>query len=349
MYAGLTKQMRISAFALSVFLVWLSAAPQTPTLRVHFIDVEGGQATLVVSPSGESMLVDAGFAGFDGRDADRIAAAAKAAGLSQIDYLVVTHYHRDHVGGVPALSQRIPVRVFVDHGPTVETGEQPEALFKAYASVREKGRHLQVRPGDRIPLKGVNVQIVASGGELARKPIHGGAGESNPRCRGAEPQADDPTENARSVGMVMSFGAFRLLDLGDLTWNKERELACPANLLGTVDVYLTTHHGGANSGFPPLVHAVRPRVAVMNNGPKKGGAPEAWQVVRDSPGLQDFWQLHLALDAGADRNAAEQYIANLDETTAHEIRIEAREDGSFTVTNARNGFSRNYGAEEKRH
>jgi beta-lactamase superfamily II metal-dependent hydrolase len=318
----------------------LGAQAETP-LEIRFIDVEGGQATLIVSPSGESLLVDTGYPGNNGRDADRIAAAAKQAGLSRIDYLVVTHYHADHVGGVPALAARIPIGTFVDHGPTVETGDQPAALYGAYLESRSKGRHILARPGDTLPFKGVDIRLVSAAGDLVTKPL-AGAGQPNALCRGFTAKDPDPTENARSVGMVLSFGRFRLLDLGDLTWNKEHDLVCPNNLLGKIDVYLTTHHGLAQSGPQALVHAVSPRVAIMNNGSKKGGAPTAWQIIKDAPGLADLWQLHYAVDGGAEHNVAEPFIANTDETTANGIRLSAHRDGSFTVTNDRNGHTKTY-------
>jgi competence protein ComEC len=312
-------------------------------LDINFIDVEGGQATLVVAPSGESLLVDTGWPGFDGRDADRIVATARKAGVSRIDYLVVTHYHADHVGGVPQLAARLPIGTFVDHGPTVEQGDAPAKLFASYAEARAKGRHLQVKPGDRVPIRGVDVQVVTAGGEPIAQPL-AGAGAANPLCTDFKPKDVDPSENARSVGLMLTYGRFRLVDLGDLTWNKEHDLVCPNNRLGTVDVYLTTHHGLDQSGAPVIVHALRPRVAVMNNGARKGGTPPAWQTVRSSPGLEDFWQLHYASDAGSDHNAAEAFIANMDERTAHGIRISASNDGTFTVTNGRNGHSKTYAA-----
>lgn len=287
------------------------------------------------------MLVDAGWSGVNGRDADRIAAAAKQAGLARIDHLVVTHYHRDHVGGVPELAARLPIGTFVDHGPTVEQGDQPAALFRAYVETRDKGRHLQVKPGDTIPVADLDVRVVSAAGALATSALPG-AGAPNPLCRDFKAREDDATENARSVGMVFTFGRFRMLDLGDLTWNKEHDLACPNNLLGAVDVYLTTHHGLDQSGAGVLVHAIRPRVAVMNNGARKGGTPSAWQIVHDAPGLQDLWQLHRASDAGADHNAPEAFIANVDETTAFGIKISAERDGSFVVTNARTGYKKQY-------
>jgi competence protein ComEC len=311
------------------------------TLDIYFIDVEGGQATLFVAPSGQSMLVDAGWSGFDGRDAARIVETAKQAGVSSIDYMVVTHHHRDHVGGVAPLAARLPIRAFVDHGPTVETGDGPTALFKSYLEAREKGRHIQVRPGDSIPIEGLDVRVVSSGGQAISRSLPG-AGQPNTLCAAFTPKDPDPSENAQSVGTVVSFGRFRMLDLGDLTWNKERDLVCPENRIGPIDLYLTTHHGVSASNAPVIVHAVRPRVAVMNNGAKKGGAPEAWSVIRTSPGLEDFWQLHYAADAGADHNVPEPFIANMDETTGHSIHVRASRDGSFVVTNLRNGFSRKY-------
>ena len=310
-------------------------------LDIHVIDVEGGQATLMVTPSGESLLVDTGYVGFNGRDADRIASVVRQAGLSRIDYLVVTHYHADHVGGVPALAARVPIRTFVDHGPTVEQGDQPALLYQAYLATRAKGRHVLARPGDTLPVAGLDVRIVSAAGNLITKPLPG-AGQPNALCRDYTPADPDPTENARSVGMVLTFGRFRMLDLGDLTWNKEHDLVCPNNLLGTVDVYLTTHHGLNLSGPAVLVHAVHPRVAVMNNGPRKGGVPSAWRIIRDSPGLEDLWQLHYAVDGGPDHNVPETFIANVDDTTAHDIRISAQRNGSFEVTNGRNGHSKMY-------
>ncbi len=330
-------------FALAVLPIAIVQAQGPPPLDIYVIDVEGGQATFFRSPSGESMLVDTGWAGFDGRDADRIASVAKQAGVQQIDYLVITHYHGDHVGGVPQLAARLPIRAFVDHGPTVESGDGPAALFQAYVAVRDKGRHIQVKPGDKVPIAGLDVLVVSSGGALITSAV-AGAGASNPLCRDFTAKEEDTTENARSVGMMIRHGNFKMLDIGDLTWNKERDLVCPNNLLGSVDLYLTTHHGTNASGPAVLVHAVHPRVAVMNNGSKKGGSPEAWRAVRSSPGLADFWQVHYSEPGGAEHNAPAQFIANLDESAAHFIKISARPDGSFAVTNTRNGLSKEYPA-----
>src|SRR3984893_6135794 len=277
------------------------------TLNIYSIDVEGGQSTLFVSPSGESLLIDAGSPGE--RDAGRIVATAKQAGLARIDYLVVSHYDGDHVGGVKDVSDRIPIGTFVDHGPRVTPAGAAEPTLQqkanldrvdaAYADARAKGRHLEVKAGDNVPIKGLDVQIVSSRGQVITKPL-AGAGAPNPLCRDFVSHPVDTTENINSVGMVIgAFGRFRMLDLGDLTWNTEHDLVCPNNLLGTIDVYLTTHHGLARSGPPALVHAIRPRVVIMNNGPQKGDSRETWDILKSSPGLEDIWQLHFSVQRPA--------------------------------------------------
>lgn len=318
------------------------AAPAQP-LRMVFVDTEGGQATLIVTPPGESLLVDAGFPGNNGRDSDRIVAAARRLGIHRIDYLLVTHYHLDHVGGVPEVAAKIPVSVFIDHGSNTETSAQAKALEEAYQKVLAAGaRRLTVKPGDVLPLKGVRVEIVAARGERIAGPIRGG-GQPNPLCAQAERRQDDPTENARSIGFVLTYGRFRFADLGDLTWNKELELACPEHRIGPVDLYLTTHHGFDQSGCPQIVHGMRPRVAIMNNGARKGGSPAAWRIVASSPGLEDLWQLHYSLAGGKEANVSEERIANLEEKCqGFGIEVEAARDRVFTVRNQRNGYTKTY-------
>ncbi len=321
----------------------LSALPLAAArnLEIYFIDVEGGQATLIVSPSGQSMLVDAGWPGFGGRDAARIKAAAELAGVRQIDYLLMTHYHTDHVGGIPQLVEKMPVVHFVDHGPNTETGKNADALAAAYQKVIEKGKRLVVKPGDKIPLQGVQIDVIAARGNLISSPLKG-AGAPN-ACQGVERKADDDTENGRSVGFLLTYGKFRFIDLADLTWNKELDLVCPNNLIGTVDVYLVSHHGMNISNAPPIVHALRPRVAIMNNGAKKGGSPDAWRVIRQSPGLEDLWQLHYSVPAGKENNSTDELIANPDENCqGHWIKLSAQPSGAFTVINSRNNFRKTY-------
>jgi beta-lactamase superfamily II metal-dependent hydrolase len=332
--------------ALTVLLaVCLLAHPgaQSRPLEVYFIDVEGGQATLLVTPSGESMLIDTGYPGFEDRDVNRVLAAIKQAGLTRLDYLLVTHYHNDHAGNAGAIAARIPIGTFVDHGESVETDDNARALYAGYVKARSTGRHLLAKPGDKVPLRDLDVTVVTAGGAHLARPLSPPAGP-NALCAAFKPKDADPSENARSVGSVIAFGQFRMIDLGDLTWNKEQELVCPTNLLGRVDVYVTTHHGLAQSNAPVIVHALQPRVAIMNNGPGKGGSAEAMQTVRNSPGLADFWQLHYSTDAGKDMNMPPAMIANLDESAAHYLKLSAQRDGSFTVTNSRTNETHRYAA-----
>lgn len=332
---------RILALLLFALPGLLTAAKN---LEVYSIDVEGGQATLFVSPAGESMLVDTGWGGFNNRDANRILAAAKAAGVKKIDYLVITHYHADHVGGVLQLAEKMPIHNFVDHGASVEDNQQGKVLFNMYTSYRDKGTHIQVKPGDTVPIKGLDVKVLSAGGKVIDAPL-AGAGQPNPDCGNFQMKDVDPSENAQSVGMLITFGSFRMIDMGDLTWNKEKDLVCPMNKIGTVDLYLVSHHGMNMSGSPQFVHALHPKVALMNNGPRKGGSPEVWQTIHDSPGLQDLWQLHFAVPGGKEHNSADNMIANLDETNVCEgrwIRVEAMRDGSFKLYNSRNKFEQSY-------
>jgi len=326
-------------------LVLLSAPLRAAgTLDVYFIDVEGGQSTLFVTPSGKSMLVDTGWPGFNGRDAERISSVAKTAGVTRIDYLVITHYHTDHVGGVPQLAERIPIGTYVDHGRNVETGKEADDLFHAYAQARDRASHLIVRAGDKIPVEGIEVRVVSAAGEGLQRPL-AGAGAPNPFCAATKPREVDPSENARSVAMLISFGKFRMVDFGDLTWNKELGLVCPNNKLGTVDVYLSTHHGLDQSNAPAMVDVLHPRVAITNNGATKGGSEEAMHTIRTSPGIEDVWQLQYAQNATKENNAPEPFIVNVDQDASVSwIKLSAGSDGGFTVTNSRNGKTKTYPA-----
>ncbi|MBI5281730.1 MAG: MBL fold metallo-hydrolase [Candidatus Solibacter usitatus] len=321
----------------------LPAGAAKKSLHLSFIDTEGGQATLLVTPSGESLLVDAGFPGNNGRDSDRIVAAAKKAGLQRIDYLLVTHYHLDHVGGVPEFAAKFPVGTVIDHGANTETGGSARKIEAGYLELVAKGvKRLTVKPGDVLPLKEIRVEVVTARGERMAKAVKGG-GKYNPLCAQATRRADDATENARSIGVVVTFGKFRFVDLGDLTWNKELDIACPEHMIGPVDLYLTTHHGTDSSGPAAIVHGLQPRVAIMNNGAKKGGSAAAWKVVSASPGLEDMWQVHYALAGGKEANVQEERIANVEEKCqGFGIEVEAEKDRKFTVTNLRSGQKKSY-------
>src|ERR1700730_14898779 len=333
------------AACLSVFMVLLpceaAQPPGAKSLQIYFIDVEGGQATLVVSPSGESLLIDAVWQGDEGRDADRILAAAHQAGITQFDYVLITHYHRDHVGGVPQLVDGITVGTFVDHGPNLEDSAVTRTDYAAYEKAIAGHAHVVVKPGWTLPIKGIDVKVLSAAGDHITSPLPE-AGEANPYCA-AEPTAEvDNTENARSVGVLITYGRFRFLDLGDLTKKKEIELACPNNLLGKVDLFLVSHHGADLSNAKALVWALHPRVAVIDNGPRKGSSPAAWQIVHDSPGL-DLWQLHYAQESDKGHNVGEERIANVKENCEGKlIKVSAETDGTFTVTNGRTAAQKTY-------
>jgi competence protein ComEC len=342
------------------------AAQHAATLDIYIADTEGGKAALFVSPSGETVLIDTGNPG--ARDMGRILAVLEAAGVKKIDHLISTHYHRDHVGGLAALAQRVPIAHYVDHGPNVEVPEQVAGFRAAYDSILATAKHTVATPGYRVPVAGLDWRIVTSAGRAIATPLPGAGASNAAACASFErkPAPAKPDDNGQSVGSVVTFGRFRVLDLGDLLWNNDYDLVCPRNEIGTVDLYLVTHHGLAASGSPQLVHAVRPRVAVMQNGTGKGGEPTTFQTLRTSPGLEDVWTLHWSYAAGVEQNSAGAFIANLDSagtiasvltaapgaqvtptnpahSPAYYIKISARPDGSFTVTNTRNGFTKSYG------
>ncbi|HZO57011.1 MAG TPA: MBL fold metallo-hydrolase [Bryobacteraceae bacterium] len=318
--------------------IWLNAA--SSTLDIYWADVEGGAATLIVTPGGESLLVDTGNPRPDDRDAKRVFEAAKQAGLKKIDYVLITHFHGDHVGGLESLLKMIPVTKFLDHGDSVEDN----AGWKTYLKLSE-GRRQSLKPGHRIPLRGVDIRVVAAHGGRISKPINGGG--ANALCASAELKKPDPTDNAQSAGFLLSMGKFQFLDLGDLTWNKEHELACPENMAGAVDLYQVTHHGLDQSSAPQLVWAIKPQVAIMNNGPRKGGHSQVFETLKKSPGIQDVWQLHWSEVSAKEQNAPEQVIANMTPTAeckGHSVKVSVEKNGKYTVTNSRNGFSKTYQA-----
>ena len=307
------KRLAITAAA----ILALTSAPMaqrgtTPKpLDIYVVDTEGGKAALWVAPSGQSLLIDSGNPG--NRDLDRIMAAVNDAGLKQIDFLISTHYHVDHIGGLQELAKRIPIGHFIDHGPSVEEREQVQGFQAAYAELYGKAKHTVVKPGDKIPIAGLDWRIVTSAGQVLKTPLPG-AGKPNPACAGIAPKDMSPTDdNGQSVGSVITYGQFRAIDLGDLLWNKENELMCPNNPIGTVDAFFVTHHGLDQSNSPALVHALQPRVAVMQNGTRKGAGTDTMKTMWSSPGLEDIWELHWSYNAGIDLNSAGVFIANIDD------------------------------------
>lgn len=316
--------------------------PKTRPLLIYFIDVEGGQSTLLVSATGASLLVDTGWPGADTRDAGRIQAAMADAGISKIDHVLITHFHVDHVGGVPNLVERVKVGEFLDHGVNREDSDITRHDYAAYIKAIGSTPRRVVHPGDTIEIPGLTTIVLTADGEHISA-VPGIAPQPNPYCA-TEPHWDlDSTENPRSAGILVRFGKFRFLDLGDLTKAKEIPLVCPNNLIGQVDLFLVNHHGMNLSNSRAFVDAIHPRVAIMNNGAHKAGSPEAWQTVHESPGLEDLYMLHTAEGSDAQHNSAENLIANLKGgSDGAYLKVVAAADGGFKVLNSRTGEIKNY-------
>jgi len=348
---------RVVALLIGAALSTAGCATSPGQLEIYFVDVEGGQATLVVTPSRESLLIDAGYPGQGksnptpgdaevARDAQRIAAAAADANVSRIDYLLVTHFHADHFGGVMELAQLMPVGTIIDHGTDsreARSNAKTLELIHEYKRTRDRNQYLVPTVGERLPLHEIEVTIVSSAGKILKSPLKG-AGAVNSACDRPILIPSDKLENPRSTGVLVRYGNFRFLDLGDLAGQPLSDLVCPVNLIGNVDVYQVPHHGGADAADPATFAALRPRVAILNNGATKGGHPSIFELLRNAEDLEDVWQLHLSENAGSENFPSEQ-IANLGTQTSNWIRLRARRDGSFSIFNARTGAWKEFEAE----
>ena len=336
---------KLVLFLLLTTLAFAQPRPQRPrTLDIYWIDVEGGAATLIVSPTGESLLVDTGFPGSDDRDAKRIAQAVVTAGLSRIDHLIITHYHGDHIGGVAPLLKLVQVRNFYDHGPNFESANaRTQQIFEDYVKLAGTKRTI-LAPGDKLALGSVDLAIVAAGGQVMDGRLD--RGFFTTYCESAEQKPADTTENSQSVGFLLTYNQFSFLDLGDLTWDREMQLACPVNKIGEVALFQATHHGFSNgqSGNPALINSLKPQVVVVNNGGRKGFSDGGYTSIKNIPGIQAIWQGHVGETNAPENNTAQDRIANL--TTADDkgywIKASVAADGSFTVTNGRNNHSETY-------
>ena len=337
----------VALFVFCASSVAFAAKLHDGALRIFAIDVEGGQATLFVSPTGQSLLVDTGWGGHNGRDADRIVEAAKEAGLSRIDTVLITHYHDDHVTGLQQLMARIPVGTFYDHGAVYEKSAHIDELYAQYLSVSKGHKRVSPRAGEALNLSGFDALAISSDGVVMKKALPG-AGKPNSLCKDLPSLSADTTENGHSLGIVIRFAGINILDAGDLTMDRERDLICPSNLIGHADVVIVSHHGSDLSSSRVFVHSLTPRVAVMDNGDTKGGSTSVLDTYRSSPGLVALYQLHTAPVAGspqpggtaqqgAEHNVPPALIANISGVEGKRIDIDVNADGSIDIENRRTG------------
>ena len=322
-------------------------------LDIYFLDMSGGASTLIVTPSGESVLIDTGSLEPKDRDAGRIYRATQAAGLKQIDHLVTTHFHSDHFGGLLALSKMIPIKAFYDKGALApaEDKDQTERLYPLYREAT-RGRVAEIKPGDDMPLRSdpagripfVRLHCVA-----AEKKVEGFDGDVDGRIAGFDIRQPDSGDNARSIALVLTYGKFRCFMGGDITWNMEHHLAQPKNIIGKVDLYQVTHHGMDLSNNPLLMRALSPTVCVAMNGPRKGIQPATFRTLQELPGMQAIYQIHYNKQYGDRGNAPPEFIANMNDPSKGEfikVAVNARE-GCFTVSIGANGFKKTYRIQEK--
>jgi beta-lactamase superfamily II metal-dependent hydrolase len=333
-----------------------TALASSDTLLIEAIDVEGGAATLYVTPEHQSLLIDSGWpadvAAKDPDSAQRIIATARRHGLSKLDYVLITHYHVDHVGGLPELLSQFPVGTILDHGPNREipppdvaaTALQPAVLYPKYLDAIRGHEHRTLKPGETLNIGSLQVTVVVSDGVTIDRALPG-AGDAIAECASMSPMDKvGGEENVRSVGVVLTFGRSRIASFGDLTWNIEKQLVCPRDKLGPVDLFFVSNHGTNLNNSPALLHALAPRIAILNNGARKGADVETYETVSHSPRLVNLWQLHFAEMAGAEHNVRETYIANPSSgsDTRASLEVTVTRQGAFTVTNDRTHFSQTY-------
>ncbi len=323
-----------------------AASAASKTFDVYSIDSEGAKSVLIVSPTGQSMLIDTGWAGYNGRDTDRILEACKAAGVTKLDVMVITHYDIDHVNNAPGVAGKIPVDLFVDYGPPAVSNPGTLNAAKAYDALWANAKHLVVKPGDKIPFAGVDVLVVTGNAQAIKTPLAGG-GKPNPACAGVERktwprQDEDASENGHSLSLLFTYGQFRMLDMGDLSWNRELELMCPNNPIGTVDLLMVGNHASDVSNSPALINGVRPRVSLVDNAIRKFGPGSVMQILKGSPGLQALYLMHWSALAPND-NPPDEFIANVqDSPDGKWIKISADQAGTMSITNARTGETKTF-------
>jgi beta-lactamase superfamily II metal-dependent hydrolase len=310
------------------------------SVRIYWVDTEGGAATVIAAPDGRTIVVDGGF---QSRDAQRVAAIlTDELDTTRIDAMIATHYHIDHIGGIPALATMFTIGEYLDHGMAIESGTYINDYMSLFSAAGSSAKRTIVKPGDRLDFAALELTFVTSAREVIDPPLP--TAVMNEDCADAiSKTAVAGEENPMSVGFLARFGNFDFVSLGDLTWNAEQALVCPVNRIGPIDLYQVSHHGGDLSSSPQLVNSLAPLVAVMNNGAAKGGSASTFDVLRAAPGFQDLWSLHRVTANDDAHNAEEALTANpggQDQAFGISAVIEA--DGTFTVTNQRTGSSRTY-------
>lgn len=336
------------------------ADQNTKTLDVYWIDSEGGGSTLIVTPAGESVLIDAGNPG--GRDSARIIKAAKAAGLTRIDIMMLTHFHIDHFGGAAEVAQQMPFgaiyqRAIPDHDPDGKSGSTFPYQIKAFRDISAK--RVSLAPGVVIPVHGASggaallLRCIAADQKFIA-PTAAQQAQKNPLTGTGVPKEIEATDNDNSAVFVLQFGDFRFYDGGDLTWNFEEKLVTPYNLPGIVDVYQTDHHGLEVSNNPVLIRSLAPTVVVMNNGGHKGGQPGAFAALKGVPSIQARFQIHKSVNVPAEENVSDDHIANLedakpaDKCPASLIKMVVSPDGkNYTISIPANGTSQTFATKVK--
>ena len=311
------------------------AGPADGRLDIYWIDVEGGAATLLVTPAGETVLIDSGNP--VRRDADRVVKMLAAAGMKQVDHLIITHYHGDHFGGATILATLLPIRNLYDNG---QFDDMPDNPGRAYFDLKADQKHV-VKPGERLPLKQaagdkspkLSLRFLGGRKQFIEPPADAAA--NTEVCAAGREKERDGSDNANSVVMLVSFGDWKFFDAGDLTWNQEARLVCPKDLVGPVDVYQVTHHGLDSSNNPLVLNTLKPRVAIMNNGVTKGCLPEVFATLKDTASLEGIYQVHKNLRPdGATNNVADEFIANKEkDCQGNYIKLSVAADGrSYTVS-----------------
>ena len=365
-----------------------AAAVDDDALQMVSIDVEGGGGTLFVTPDGHSLLIDAGNpddsrATGDHPSSERIVDAARRLGLKRIDYVLITHYHVDHVGGLAGLLKRIPVGTFIDHGPNREVagtqgpmgiigpdgrgmtplpGSPPRPAgmpplpknikmtadyYSEYVKLIAGHKHIVAKPGDVLHIGELTDTIVAADAKVLAKPLPG-AGEPNSSCETMQPMfANGGEENTRSVASLLTYGKVKIAAFGDLTWNREKDLFCPDDKVGKVDVYLASHHGTQWSGSPAMLNSLQPIVTIMGNAVFKGDDPDRVKTIESNPRFQALWRLHHSR-RNPEIDGSLDMIANPDTDSAkdgdYNLRLRIRKNGEITVINERNSYNVTYHA-----